>query len=311
MKPREGTTGLIGIGLVGTVLAEHLLAHGHAVTGYDIEPAACERLRQLGGHAVDSVRAVAEAADCLFLSLPDSGVVREILEGDVGVLSAGRVPRYVIDTTTGDPTETIARAESLSRQGGTLLEATICGSSGQLRRRQAVLMVGGERRAFEACRGRIDLLAERVFYVGPSGSGSKIKLATNLVLGLNRLVLAEGLVFAEKLGLDLETFLGVLKAGPSYSAAMDVKGEKMVKGDFAPESRIRQHHKDVSLMLKYGNNSRQDLPLSRVHFDILAQAIAAGDGELDTSAVIQEIRRRRASQAQSGKQDPDRKEERS
>lgn len=310
MKPEEEATGLIGIGLVGTVLAEHLLAHGHAVTGYDIEPAACERLRQLGGHAVDSVRAVAEAADYLFLSLPDSGVVREILEGGVGVLSAGRVPRYVIDTTTGDPTETIALAESLSRQGGTLLEATICGSSGQLRRRQAVLMVGGERGAFEACRGRIDLLAERVFYVGPSGSGSKIKLATNLVLGLNRLALAEGLVFAETLGLDLETFLGVLKAGPGYSAAMDVKGEKMVKGDFAPESRIRQHHKDVSLMLKYGDNSRQDLPLSRVHLDILANAIAAGDGELDTSAVIQEIRRRRASQDQSRKQDPDRKDER-
>jgi 3-hydroxyisobutyrate dehydrogenase-like beta-hydroxyacid dehydrogenase len=128
--------------------------------------------------------------------------------------------------------------------------------------------------------------------MGPSGSGSKTKLATNLVLGLNRLALAEGLVFAEKLGLDLPTFLDVLRAGPAYSAAIDIKGHKMLESDFTPQSRIRQHRKDVSLILKYALAQNQDLPLSRVHFDILDSAIAAGDGELDTSAVLKEIRRR-------------------
>ncbi len=292
MDPEKETIGLIGIGLVGTVIAEQLVADGHPVVGYDTVPAQCDRLSELGGRAADSPREVAEAVDCLLLSLPDSGVVRQVVEGAAGVLSAHRIPSYLIDTTTGDPDETVALAGTLRQRGCSLLEATISGSSSQLRTREAILMVGGERHVFDACRALLAILAERVFYVGASGSGSKMKLATNLVLGLNRLVLAEGLVFAEKLGLELSTFMDVLKAGPGYSAAMDVKGEKMLRSDFAPESRIRQHHKDVALILKYAGLGNQELPLSRVHLDILENGMAAGEGDLDTCAVIEEIRRR-------------------
>jgi 3-hydroxyisobutyrate dehydrogenase-like beta-hydroxyacid dehydrogenase len=153
-------------------------------------------------------------------------------------------------------------------------------------------MVGGDPDAYHACADLWDLMAERVFYLGPAGSGSKAKLATNLVLGLNRLVLAEGMVFAEKLGLPLDTFLELLKASPAYSVAVDVKGEKMRQGDFKPVSRIRQHHKDVSLMLKHAHDNNLALPLTELHRGILERAMAAGDGDLDTSAVIREIRRR-------------------
>jgi len=106
-------------------------------------------------------------------------------------------------------------------------------------------------------------------------------------------VLAEGLVFAEKLGLELEVFLQLLKQSPAYSVAMDVKGDKMIHGDFTPQSRILQHHKDMSIVLKYADAAGQDMPLTKVHLDIMESAIAAGDGELDNSAVIQEIRRRK------------------
>jgi 3-hydroxyisobutyrate dehydrogenase-like beta-hydroxyacid dehydrogenase len=158
-------------------------------------------------------------------------------------------------------------------------------------------MVGGEPAAYEACTALLRLLADKVFYVGPSGCGSKAKLATNLVLGLNRLALAEGMVLAERLGLPLDTFLRLLKVTPAYSAAVDVKGEKMLKNDFEPVSRIQQHHKDVSLILKHAKKHNQHLPLSDVHFGVLERAIAAGDGELDTSAVIAEIRRRGSTQS--------------
>lgn len=156
-------------------------------------------------------------------------------------------------------------------------------------------MVGGEKAAFETCKDVFNALAEKVFYVGPSGSGSKAKLASNLILGLNRLALAEGLVFARKLGLELEPFLELLKVTPAYSAAMDTKGEKMLNQDFSPESRIRQHHKDVSIILKYAEKTGQELPLSCVHLDILEKSIAAGDGEMDNAAVIREIERRNKS----------------
>ena len=153
-------------------------------------------------------------------------------------------------------------------------------------------MVGGEKVAFEKCLDIHRALSEKVFYLGPSGSGAKAKLASNLILGLNRLVLAEGLIFAEELGLDLEPFLELLKVSPAYSVSMDVKGRKMLEGDFEPQSRIHQHHKDVSIILKYAEIAGQELPLSKLHMDILEKAIAAGDAELDNSAVIREIRRR-------------------
>jgi len=283
---------LIGVGLVGTVLAEHLLTRGYAVTGYDIDPAACHRLAGMGGRVARNPREVAAAVSFLLLSLPDTNVVRQVLEGPAGVDSAPQLPSYILDTTTGDPDETSALAARLQSRGVSLLDVTICGASSQLHDRKAILMVGGARNAFDACQTLLAALADRTFYVGPSGSGSRCKLATNLVLGLNRLVLTEGMVFAERLGLDPATFLEILRAGPAYSVAVDVKGQKLLRGDFSPDSRIRQHHKDVTLMLKYADDAGQDLPLTRVHLDILASAMAAGEGDLDTCAVIKEIRRR-------------------
>ncbi len=283
--------GLVGIGLVGTALAERFLEAGWQVVGYDVSAARCEHLRDLGGQVVDSPAEVAGRTESLLLSLPNSAVTRDVVHGPAGLLAAPQLPAYVLDTTTGDPDETVTLAEQLRERSVRYLDATISGSSGQVRQGEALFMVGGDEAAFAACGPLFDLLGKKTFYVGPSGCGSKSKLATNLVLGLNRLVLAEGMVFAEKLGLSLDTFLELLKAGPAYSAAVDVKGEKMLTNDFEPVSRIRQHHKDVALILKHAMKHHQHLPLSNVHFSILEKAIAAGDGDLDTSAVIKEIRR--------------------
>ena len=291
------SVGLVGVGLVGGVLAKGLLSAGLHVRGYDLAPDRRDYLQRLGGVVVANAAAAADGVDCVLLSLPDGDVVQQVVEGPGGVVEAGRWPSYIIDTTTGDPNGTAALAGRLARQGIALLDATISGSSKQVSERKAVFMVGGERAALEVCLTVLHIFSDRVFYLGPSGSGSKAKLATNLVLGLNRLVLAEGLVFAEELGLDLVAFLDVLKAGPAYSVAVDVKGEKMLRADFTPDSRIRQHHKDVSLILNYAAASGQDLPLSRVHLDILARTMAAGEGDLDTCAVIKEIKRRRAHRA--------------
>ena len=155
-------------------------------------------------------------------------------------------------------------------------------------------MVGGDKAAFETCMNVFETLAEKIFYLGPSGNGSKAKLASNLILGLNRLALAEGLVFAGKLGLEPEAFFELLKVTPAYSAIMDTKGKKMLNGDFTPQARLRQHHKDVSIILKYAEKTGQELPLSAVHLDVLGKAIAAGEGDLDNSAVIREIKRRKS-----------------
>lgn len=284
--------GLVGLGLVGTVMAERLLAKGFDVVGFDIDLAKCKHLGKLGGQALDNPAAVGEQVNSVVLSLPDTDVVLQVVEGSSGILEAAKPPKYIIDTTTGDPDETAALAQRLTMLGTRFLDAPFSGSSQQLRNRDVVFMVGGDKTAFENCQDIFRALAEKIFYLGASGSGSRAKLASNLILGLNRLVLAEGLVFASKLGLELQAFLELLKITPAYSAAMDVKGRKMLEGDFTPQAKIQQHHKDVSIILKYAKKCGQELPLSKVHLDILQKAIAAGDADLDNSAVIREIQRR-------------------
>jgi 3-hydroxyisobutyrate dehydrogenase-like beta-hydroxyacid dehydrogenase len=285
--------GLVGLGLVGTAMAERLLAEGFGVIGFDIDSAKCEHLEQLGGKAVNSPAQVTEQIDRIILSLPDTGVVLQVVKGHGGILEAKTHPRYIIDTTTGDPEETAGLAQRLAKQDIYFLDAPFSGSSQQVRDKEIVFMVGGDKTAYEKCTDIFQALGAKVFYVGESGSGSKAKLAGNLILGLNRLVLAEGLVFAKKLGLDPEAFLELLKVTPAYSAAMDVKGKKMLNGDFTPQARLRQHHKDVSIILKYAEKLKQELPLSKAHLDVLEKAIEAGDGDLDNSVVIREIERRR------------------
>jgi 3-hydroxyisobutyrate dehydrogenase-like beta-hydroxyacid dehydrogenase len=284
--------GLIGLGLVGSVIAERLQADGFNIVGFDIDRGKCEQLEQLGAVAVDGPVQVAEQTERVILSLPDTDAVLKVVEGPGGILEAKRMPEYIIDTTTGEPDKTALLAKRLAERDVYFLDAPFSGSSQQVIDKEVTFMVGGEKVAYERCMDIFQALSEKVFYLGDSGSGSKAKLASNLILGLNRLALAEGLVFAAKLGLNLQDFLELLKVTPAYSAAMDVKGEKMLEGDFTPQARLRQHHKDVSIILKYAEHLQQELPLSKVHLEVLEKAIAAGEGDLDNSAVIREIQRR-------------------
>ena len=284
--------GLIGLGLVGQEIAERLISEQFDVVGFDIAPAKCEHLEQLGAKAVDNPAQVVEQTDRVILSLPNTDVVLKVVEGPDGILEAKTSPRYLIDTTTGDPDETAALAQRLAKKDIYFLDAPFSGSSRQVKDKEITFMVGGDKTAYEKCMDIFQTLAAEVFYLGASGNGSRAKLASNLILGLNRLALAEGLVFASKLGLDSKAFLELLKVTPAYSAAMDVKGKKMLDGDFTTEGRLSQHHKDVSIILKYSEKLDQELPLSSVHLDVLKKAIEAGDGDLDNSAVIREIERR-------------------
>lgn len=288
---RSRRIGLIGLGLVGAAIAENLIAAGCEIIGFDTDPERCENLRSLGGSPVNSPAQAANRLDCVILSLPDSTIVKQVVEGPNGILTAASPPKYIIDTTTGDPDDTIALAARLKKRNIHILDATISGSSQQLRERRAVMIVGADPQAWDACCDLLAVLSDRIFHMGPPGSGAKAKLASNLIIGLNRLALAEGLVFAEKLGLDPADFLDLLKITPAYSAVMDTKGQKMLDADFAPQARLRQHRKDVALILKHAKTTHQSLPLSEKHIKLLDSAIAAGDGDLDNCAVIRELRR--------------------
>jgi 3-hydroxyisobutyrate dehydrogenase len=282
--------GLVGIGLVGEALAEHLIGAGFGVVGCDIDPARRAVLKALGGIAVERPVEIAQRCRRIFLALMTSKIVGDVIEGSDGLLSTPARPQFIIDTSTGDPIPTEAMAKRLAGKKIGYLDAPISGSSQQIRDGKGVFMVGGDDGSFAACRDLLGVIGEKIIHVGPSGSGARAKLATNLILGLNRMALAEGLVFAERLGLDLPAFLDLVRETPAYSVAVDAKGEKMLNEDFSPQAKVSQHHKDLSLILDHAERLGQELPLSRAHRDVLGGLMDRGDGDLDVSAVIKALR---------------------
>lgn len=286
------TVGIVGVGLVGIELARHLVARGFRVAGYDVDPARLALLEAAGGTAARSPAGVAAQASRVVLALLDTDVTIAVVEGEGGLLAAPAPPRWVVDTGTGDPAKFAALAARAASRGTRMLDATLSGSSGQIARRQAVVMVGADAADFEACADLLHAFGDRVFRLGPPGAGMKAKLASNVILGLNRLALAEGLALAGALGLDLPAFLAMAKASPAYSVAMDVKGERMLAGRYGePDSRIRQHLKDLDLILAAGCAAGVRLPASAAHRALLAEAVSAGDGDLDNAAVLRRYAR--------------------
>jgi 3-hydroxyisobutyrate dehydrogenase-like beta-hydroxyacid dehydrogenase len=278
-----GSIGLVGVGLLGTALAERCLRAGLLVTGYDLCPTRREALTRLGGRAVESAREVLVAGGPLVLSLPTSDVVATVIAELEPSLPSGQL---IVDTTTGDPTATALLGDRLARRGVRYLDATVVGSSEQVRAGDVVVLVGGDRVAAEACADLFACFARHWFYAGPVGSGARLKLVVNLVLGLNRAALAEGLAFARACGIDPAQALEVLAAGAAYSRVMDTKGAKMTAGDFTCQAKLSQHLKDVRLIRTEGQRAGARLPLSAVHEELLERLEAAGYGPADNSAIV-------------------------
>jgi 3-hydroxyisobutyrate dehydrogenase-like beta-hydroxyacid dehydrogenase len=273
---------MIGLGLVGSAISERLIAAGHRVSGFDPVESCRLNLVQHGGHAAVSAQEAVHEAEVVLLSLPNSDISSSVLED----LLPHLCNKTVIDTTTGDPAAMMRMAESLAAKSIPYLDATIVGSSRQIREGEVQVLVGGEESNFSACRLLFDTFARHVFHLGPAGSGARMKLVVNLVLGLNRVALAEGLSFAQAYGVDPAVALDVLKAGLAYSRIMDTKGQKMLQRDFRVEARLSQHHKDVRLILDAANREGLKLPLAEVHDKLLEQAEALGYADSDNSAII-------------------------
>jgi 3-hydroxyisobutyrate dehydrogenase-like beta-hydroxyacid dehydrogenase len=277
---------LVGVGLLGSAIAQRLLGAGVAVAGWDVAADRRAALVSWGGTVAANIGEVFTRCRRVVLSLPSHETVAAVLaESELRF----RDDHVILDTSTGDPVAAEQFADELAVRNVTYLDATVSGSSAQVRDGHAVFLVGGTDAAFQANRELLSGIAAKVLHVGPAGSGARMKLVTNLVLGLNRAALAEGLHFAKALGLDPAATLHVLRECPSYSRAMEKKGVKMVRGEFTPEARLSQHLKDVRLMLAAAERAGAGLPLTETHRELLERAESLGLGPLDNSAIIQAI----------------------
>ena len=289
----EGKTavGVVGLGLIGTSLAKRLLAAGFEVHGYDVNPARGEVLAGLGGRPESSLADLGARCRTILIAVLSTDQVESVVDGggDGGPMHLSGA-HTVICTSTCDPDRIAALAARVSVR---FLEVPLSGNSDQIALGNGLGLVGGEADVAQSVAPVLDAICPRRHHVGAVGAGGRTKLAVNLVGGLNRAVMAEGLAFAESLGLDLLPFLEVLKESAAYSRTMDNRGRKMALSDFTPHAKITQSKKDFLLMRDAAERSGQELPLAKIYLELIEGCLSHGEGDLDNSAIIQEVRRRR------------------
>jgi 3-hydroxyisobutyrate dehydrogenase-like beta-hydroxyacid dehydrogenase len=287
--------GVIGAGLMGTACSKRLRQAGFEVIAYDVDAARLAALKSLGARAAASVAAVAQACESIVICVFATEQVEQVLEGAGGIAgAAGGMGRTAICTSTCDP-DRLAGLAARVKPGVRFLEAPISGTSRQVADGNSVGLIGGERAVMDAAAPVLDAICPRRFYLGAAGNGSRAKLAVNLILGLNRAAMAEGLAFAGRLGLDPVAFLEVARGSAAHSQVMDVKGPLMARREYgSPQSRVDQSLKDFKLMLALARAAGQELPFATVYAQLLEDCMRRGEGEWDNSAILEAIRRRGA-----------------
>jgi 3-hydroxyisobutyrate dehydrogenase-like beta-hydroxyacid dehydrogenase len=292
--PSRDPVGLVGVGLMGMAFAHRLRGAGLPVLGFDVDPARLAPLAAIGGEGAASVGEVARRATHI-LVVVFSGDQADTVIGEIAAaLPAGADPRprTVVLSITCDPDRAAALGERAAGAGLRFIEAPVSGTSDQVLRGDGVGLIGGEVPADAHLSAILDALMPRRFQVGKAGDGAKAKLAVNLILNINRLALAEGLVLAERMGLDPKTFFAIARGSAAYSQVMDTKGGKMVTRDFTPHGRAAQALKDVRLMLAEAARAGQQLPVCEVAAAVLESCVRHGEGERDSTIVVEDIRRR-------------------
>jgi 3-hydroxyisobutyrate dehydrogenase-like beta-hydroxyacid dehydrogenase len=271
--------GMIGLGLVGSALSARLIDAGLPMIGFDIDAARCEALRASGGEAAASASELIAKCRTIVVALYNAAQIGKVFdEFDKGAFLSETT---VICTTTCSPAEIAGIAKRAADASLGFVEAPVSGASAEVRDGKAMALISGEAATV------LDVLCPQQIRVGGIGDAARTKLALNLILQTNRAALAEGIAFAESLGLDGTNFLATARRSAAYSHVMDVKGEKMLARDFTPQSHISQTLKDAELIL---GEARRLGQMMTVQGALLRATIALVGGECDSAAVIETIR---------------------
>lgn len=281
----EKSVGIFGLGLIGMALADRLLAAGHEVRGFDPSAEQASLLEERGGKPADP--AALWGCDILLSAVFSTDQLAQIISE-----APENTAKVLVTMSTCDPDE-VSELETKARAKGiVLVEAPISGTSKQVQQGTALLLLAGDPAGLKTFEDIADAISTQRERVGAIGDGNRTKLAINCILGLNRAALAEGLVFAETLGLEPAIFLQTALRSAARSDVMQSKGSMMVARDFAPLGRISQSQKDFRLirdMAKRGG--RGNLPMVGRYLELMADAEDAGEGDLDNSAVLLAISR--------------------
>ncbi|MFI7703356.1 2-hydroxy-3-oxopropionate reductase [Nonomuraea sp. NPDC049480] len=285
------TIAFIGLGIMGSPMAVHLVKAGHSVAGFNRSPEKTKALAEAGGRVAASIADAVTGAEVVALMVPDSPDVRHVLSGDGGVFAHAGPGTLIIDFSTIRPDVTRELAEEAGRRGLRYLDAPVSGGEAGARNAALSIMVGGDGDAFEAAKPIFDVVGKTVVHVGPSGAGQTVKAANQLVVAANLEALAEAVVFLRAYGVDLEAALEVLGGGLAGSAVLTQKRANMLGRSFEPGFRIALHHKDMGIVTSAAREAGVVLPMGALVAQLVAAANANGDGGLDHSALLRGVER--------------------
>ncbi|MFB9685200.1 NAD(P)-dependent oxidoreductase [Amycolatopsis plumensis] len=281
--------GFIGLGVMGAPMAAHLVAAGHDVSGYDVTPAAGEKLAAAGGRAATGVADAVAGADVVITMLPNHPQVEEVVLAAGGVLDTAGPGTLLIDMSTIRPETSIAIAEAARDRKIRVLDAPVSGGQAGAEQASLSIMVGGLDEDFAAAKPVLDAVGKTIVHVGPHGAGQVVKAANQLVVGGIYGLVAEAIVLLEASGVDAATGLDVLAGGLAGSRILELKRRSMVDRQFAPGFRIDLHHKDMGIALAAARQADVALPLTGLVAQLVAAGRAMGYGSLDHSALLKVV----------------------
>jgi 2-hydroxy-3-oxopropionate reductase len=283
--------GFIGLGIMGKPMAEQLLKAGNKLYVYDVVPQSVADLKQQGAIACASSKEVASKTGIVFVIVPDTPNVDEVLFGKNGVAEGIKKGSIVVDMSSISPIATKEFAKKLKAMGVEMLDAPVSGGQVGARNASLSIMVGGPVEVFEKIKPYFELMGKNIVLVGGNGDGQTCKVANQIIVALNIEAVGEALLFASKAGADPAKVRTALMGGFADSRILQLHGERMIKRTFDPGFRIRLHQKDLNLALESARKMGMSLPNTATAQELFNSMAAHGGSDLDHSALVQALER--------------------
>lgn len=279
--------GFIGLGNMGRPMALNLLKAGHNVKMFDLSAPAVEEVVRAGGVAAANPREVASSAEVVLTSLPTPAVVEAVYLGNDGMLAAARPGQVYVDLSSVTPGVSQKVAAAFAEKGASVLDAPVSGGTSGAAAGTLTLMVGGEKEALDRVEPVLKWIGQKIFYVGPSGSGSTTKVLHQLLMGVNTMAVVEVLALGKKAGLDLDQFSEIVGVSAGFSKAFQTRFNKGRQGDYAPGFAIDLMAKDLRLVLALAADLGIELQVAPQALRVFEKAGAQGLGGKDVVAAVE------------------------
>ncbi len=278
--------GFIGLGVMGTSMAAHLMAAGHSLTVFNRTREKAEGLIKRGAQWADTPGAVAAASDILISVVGYPHDVEKIYFGEGGILSAMKAGGYVVDMTTSSPKLARRLYEAAKEREIASLDAPVSGGDIGARNASLVVMVGGDRGAFDAVKPIFELLGRTIRYFGPAGSGQYAKMANQIAIASNMMGVCEAVAYAKRAGLDPAEVVETISGGAAGSWSLSNLAPRMLRGDYAPGFFIKHFIKDMGIALASAEEMHLDLPGLKLAKRLYDELSARGMEDSGTQALI-------------------------